>query len=140
MSTKYAYKVLDRFDPIYYHQWASTVRDAFAEHDWLKYLETPGNKPKDPEASELDDTEPFRAKTFLSQSISLEHKASIEECKTSADIWLVFQQRYGSRTREDKLCLEQEVLDNVKLASDTIDEHIRKFHDLITAMRGQPGL
>jgi hypothetical protein len=139
MSTKYAYKVLDRFDPTYYRQWASTVRDAFAERNWSNYLEPPGNTPKDPEASEADDTEPFRAKAFLSQSIPLEHKASIEECKTAADIWLVFQQRYGLPTREDELRLEQEVLDNVKIASDTIDEHIRKFHDLIAAMRGPTG-
>jgi hypothetical protein len=33
MSTKYAYKVLDTFDSVYYRQWASTVRDAFAERD-----------------------------------------------------------------------------------------------------------
>src|SRR5579859_7200731 len=136
MSTKYAYKVLDRFDPVYYRQWASTVRDAFAERDWSDYLE-PTDESKDPETSTTDVTESFRAKAFLSQSIPLEHKASIEECKTAADIWLVFQQRYGSQTHEDELRLEQEVLDTVKLASDTIDEHIRKFHDLIAAMRAQ---
>src|SRR5579859_7101348 len=136
MSTKYAYKVLDRFDPVYYRQWASTVRDAFAERDWSDYLE-PTDESKDPETSTTDVTESFRAKAFLSQSIPLEHKASIEECKTAADIWLVFQQRYGSQTREDELRLEQEVLDTVKLASDTIDEHIQKFHDLIAAMRAQ---
>jgi hypothetical protein len=136
-STKYAYKVLNTFDPVYYRQWASTVRDAFAERDWTHYLEPPTSESKDPETSTHDATEPFRAKAFLSQSIPLEHKASIEECKTAADIWLVFRQRYGSRTREDELRLEQEVLDTVKIATDSIDQHIQKFHNMIAALRAQ---
>src|SRR5277367_4378883 len=144
MSTKYAYKVLNTFDPVYYRQWASTVRDAFAERGWSHYLVPPKSTDtsKDSETSTsspstTDVTEPFRAKAFLSQSIPLEHKASIEECTTAADVWLVFEQRYGSRTREDELRLEQEVLDTVKLASDTIDQHIQKFHNLIAALRAQ---
>ena len=74
MSTKYAYKVLDRFDPIYYRQWASTVRDAFAERDWSDYLE-PTDESKDPETSTTDVMESFRAKVFLSQSIPLDSRA-----------------------------------------------------------------
>jgi hypothetical protein len=140
-SNKYAYKVLDTFDPVYYRQWASTARDAFAERNWMKYLQPPtaGVESRDPETStsSSDKMEPFRAKAFLSQSIPREHKASIEGCDTAADIWLAFQQRYGTRTREDELRLEQELLDTVKRATDTIDQHIQMFDNLIAALKAQ---
>jgi hypothetical protein len=41
MSTKYAYKELNKFDHLYYRPWSDTVKDVFAERDWTDYLITP---------------------------------------------------------------------------------------------------
>ena len=40
-STKYAIKALREFEPNYYRQWASQVKNAFAEREWDDYLVTP---------------------------------------------------------------------------------------------------
>jgi gag-polypeptide of LTR copia-type len=132
MSTKFAYKSIPQFDPIYYRAWSTDVENAFAERKWSDYLHPPST-PESATAAEsskapaLDPQIIVQANAFLQQSIPYEHKAGIEECLTAADIWKAFQQRYGSQSREDELRLEGQLLDYKKLATDTIEEHIKKF-------------
>ena len=45
--------------------------------------------------------------------------------------------RYGTKTRDDELRLEQDLLELLKLPSDTIDAHIQKFDDLLSALHAQ---
>src|SRR5204863_3210524 len=78
-----------------------------------------------------------RAKAFLSQSIPLKYKSSIELFTTAAQIWSSFLMRYGTKTRDDELRLEQDLLELLKLPSDTIDAHIQKFDDLLSALHAQ---
>jgi hypothetical protein len=147
-STKFAFKELPKFTPPYYRQWASVVKDAFAERDWNDYLVTPESKQSDPGSSKTAEPTPFvadpsisaRAKAFLSQSIDFKYQPSIESCKTAAEIWTVFLQRYGTKSREDELRLEAELLSLVKLSTETLDEFIERFDNKISAIRAQQEL
>jgi hypothetical protein len=144
-STKFAYKELPKFTPAFYRQWASVVKDAFAERDWNDYLITPVSVQTDPSSSKETEPTPFtadpsisaRAKAFLSQSIDFKYQPSIESCTTAAEIWTVFLQRYGTKSREDELRLEAELLSLVKLSTETLDEFIEKFDNKISAIRAQ---
>src|SRR5579859_7396693 len=143
MSTsRFAYKELPKFEPRYYRQWARVVKDAFAERDWNDYLITPapvavpsseaGQSTFTPDASTT-----ARAKAFLSQSIEFRYQPSIETCETAAEIWTVFLQRYGQRSRDDELRLEAELLSLIKLSTQTLDEYIEKFYNIISSIRAQ---
>jgi len=132
-STKFAYKELPQFEPKYYRYWANIVKDAFAERDWMNYL-----LPPPPDSSFTPDpTVSARAKAFLSQSVQYSHRASIEGCDNTAEIWTVFLQRYGQRSRDDELRLEAELLSLVKLSTQSLDEYIEKFDDIISSIRAQ---
>jgi hypothetical protein len=150
-SSRFAYKELPKFEPRYYRQWASIVKDAFAERDWNNYLVTPAPTIT-PAVIAQDDTTitpstttPFRpdpsisarAKAFLSQSIEYKYQPSIETCTSAAEIWTVFLQRYGQRSRDDELRLEAEMLSLTKLSTQTLDEFIEKFDDLLSSIRAQ---
>lgn len=153
MSTpRFAYKELPKFEPRYYRQWARVVRDAFAERDWNGYLITPTPTVVVPstEAGQSTTTTPTptasftpdasisaRAKAFLSQSIEFKYQPSIENCETAAEIWSVFLQRYGQRSRDDELRLEAELLSMVKLSTETLDQYIEKFDNIISSIRAQ---
>jgi gag-polypeptide of LTR copia-type len=157
-SSKFAYKAIPQFNPIYYRAWAADAHDTFAERKWLHYLLTPGAKDESAtissdttststEQQEQQTSSPVfnaeiavQAKAFLNQSIPYEHKAGIESCTTAAEIWLAFQQRYASQSREDELRLEGQLLDFKKLATDTIDQHITKFDTLIASIVAQQPL
>jgi len=138
-TTSYSYKHLPVFEPEYYRAWASTVIDAFAEREWNNYLIPP------PTSTTADTAPAFvpnpvitaRAKAFLSQSIPLKYKSSIELFTTATQIWSSFLMRYGTKTRDDELRLEQDLLELLKLPSDTIDAHIQKFDDLLSALHAQ---
>jgi len=130
-TTKFAYKVLPPFNPTFYRSWASDVNDAFAERDWTNYLES-----SVPE-TDLNPQIVIKAKAFLNQSISYEYKAGLEDCTTAAQIWLALQQRYASKSREDELRLEGQLLDFKKSATDSIDQHIAKFDILIASIMAQ---
>src|SRR5207248_1719709 len=103
-----------------------------------------------------------RAKAFLSQSIEFKYQPSIETCETAAEIWSVFLHRYGvqlralahhlviaghiwsvflhrygQRSRDDELRLEAELLSLLKLSTETLDEYIEKFDNLISSIRTQ---
>src|SRR5271169_6820622 len=132
---RFAYKQLPTFNPTYYRAWATDVQDEFAERDWSAYLTSPTDT-----TVILDPAITVQAKAFLNQSISYEHKAAIEHCTTAAQIWLVFQQRYEYQSREDELYLEGQLLDFKKLATDTIDQHITKFDNLISSILAQQPL
>ena len=56
---------------------------------------------------------------------------------TAAQIWLSFKQRYASQSREDELRLEGQLLDFKKQSIDTLDQHITKFDNLISAIMAQ---
>src|SRR5271169_92182 len=146
MSTpRFAYKELPKFEPRYYRQWARVVRDAFAERDWNGYLITPTpvavpsteagqstTSTPTPTASFTPDASiAARAKVFLSQSIEFKYQPSIENCDTAAEIWSVFLQRYGQRSRDDEL------LSMNKLSTDTLDEYLEKFDNIISSIRAQ---
>ena len=151
-TTKFSYKSIPQFNPVFYRGWATDVVDAFAERNWSPYLVTP-----DAEASvevktsdegetststttrpsELDPRIVIQAKAFLNQSIPYEYKAGLEECTTAAEIWLALQQRYASKSREDELRLEGQLLDFKKSATDSIDQHIAKFDILIASIIAQ---
>ena len=152
MSTpRFAYKELPKFEPRYYRQWARVVRDAFAERDWNGYLITPTPVVvPSTEAGQSTTTTPTptasftpdasiaaRAKAFLSQSIEFRYQPSIENCDTAAEIWSVFLQRYGQRSRDDELRLEAELLSMIKLSTETLDEYIEKFDNIISSIRAQ---
>jgi Reverse transcriptase (RNA-dependent DNA polymerase)/gag-polypeptide of LTR copia-type len=137
-STKYSYKKIPPFDPTFYRAWASDVQDAFAEREWSDYLFTPTNEKA--LALKLDPLIVIQAKAFLNQSISYEHKAGLEECTTAAQIWLALEQRYASKSREDELRLEGQLLDFKKIAADSIDRHIAKFDSLIASVIAQQPL
>jgi hypothetical protein len=130
-NRKYAYKQLPPFNPTYYHSWAMDVELAFSERKWMPYLTPPTTEsPHDPETT-------IQTTAFLSQSIPLEHKAAIRQCKTAHDIWRIFQQRYASKTREDEVRLEAQLIDLKKSSTETLDQHITKFDNLIAAIRDQ---
>src|SRR5271170_1984503 len=132
-STKFAYKELPQFEPKYYRYWASIVKDSFAECDWMNYL-----LPPPPDSSFTPDpTVSAHAKAFLSQSVQYSHRASIEGCDNTAEIWTVFLQRYGQRSRDDELRLKAELLSLVKLSTESIDEYIEKFDNIISSIRAQ---
>ena len=152
MSTpRFAYKELPKFEPRYYRQWARVVRDAFAERDWNGYLITPTpvavpsteagqstTSTPTPTASFTPDASiAARAKAFLSQSIEFRYQPSIETCETASEIWSVFLQRYGQRSRDDELRLEAELLSLLKLSTETLDEYIEKFDNIISSIRAQ---
>jgi len=104
-STKFAYKELPKFTPPFYRQWASVVKDAFAERDWNDYLITPESRQTitDPSTSKTDESTPFiadpsisaRAKAFLSQSIDFKYQPSIESCTSAAEIWTAADNNSG---------------------------------------------
>src|SRR5438046_1943169 len=147
MSTsRFAYKELPKFEPRYYRQWARVVKDAFAERDWNDYLITPApitvpsteaGQSATITAFSPDASITARAKAFLSQSIEFRYQPSIETCETAAEIWSVFLQRYGQRSRDDELRLEAELLSLLKLSTETLDEYIEKFDNLISSIRAQ---
>jgi hypothetical protein len=148
MSTRFAYKELPKFEPKYYRQWARVVGDAFAERDWNDYLITPspviatstgtdGITTTTSTSFNPDATITVRAKAFLSQSIEFRYQPSIETCETAAEIWSVFLQRYGQRSRDDELRLEAELLSLIKLSTETLDEYIEKFDNIISSIRAQ---
>ena len=147
MSTsRFAYKELPKFEPRFYRQWARVVNDAFAERDWNDYLVTPAPiAVPSTEAGQSTTSTGFipdastsaRAKAFLSQSIEFRYQPSIESCETAAEIWTVFLQRYGQRSRDDELRLEAELLSLVKLSTQTLDEYIEKFDAIISSIRAQ---
>src|SRR5271169_2435557 len=147
MSTsRFAYKELPKFQPKYYRQWACVVKDAFAERDWNDYLITPAPVTvPSTEAGQSVTVSTFfpdasitaRAKAFLSQSIEFKYQPSIESCETAAEIWSVFLQRYGQRSRDDELRLEAELLSLIKLSTETLDEYIEKFDNIISSIRAQ---
>src|SRR5271170_4791905 len=148
MSTsRFAYKELPKFEPKYYRQWARVVGDAFSERDWNDYLVTPApvvstSTSDGVTTSTSTDFSPdaaitARAKAFLSQSIEFRYQPSIETCETAAEIWSVFLQRYGQRSRDDELRLEAELLSLIKLSTETLDEYIEKFDNIISSIRAQ---
>src|SRR2546423_1612278 len=154
-SSKFAYKAIPQFNPIYYRAWAADAYDAFAECKWLHYLLAPTVKGESdtsettpPTEQQEQSTSPatfnpeiaIQAKPFLNQSISYEHKAGIESCTTAAEIWLAIQQRYASQSREDELRLEGQLLDFKKSATDSIDQRIAKFDILIASIIAQQPL
>src|SRR5437016_8644974 len=112
-TTSYSYKHLPVFEPEYYHAWASTIIDTFAEREWNNYLIPP------PTTTMAVTTPAFvpnpvittRAKAFLSQSIPLQYKSSIELFITATQIWSSFLMCYGTTTRDDELHLEQDLLE-----------------------------
>src|SRR5579859_1902391 len=147
MSTsRFAYKELPKFEPRYYRQWARVVKDAFAERDWNDYLITPA--PVAVPSSEVGQPTTYiiftpdasisaRAKAFLSQLIEFRYQPSIETCETAAKIWTVFLQRYGQRSRDDELRLEAELLSLIKLSTQTLDEYIEKFDNIISSIHAR---
>lgn len=149
MSTsRFAYKELPKFEPKFYRQWARVVGDAFSERDWNDYLITPapvvststgadGTITTTSTSFDPDATITVRAKAFLSQSIEFRYQPSIETCETAAEIWSVFLQRYGQRSRDDELRLEAELLSLIKLSTETLDEYIEKFDNIISSIRAQ---
>ena len=83
MSSKYAYKQLPTFSLIYYRQWASDVKDAFAERDWINYLEPPTDSTDSKETEFVPEPHIVaQAKALMSQSIPYEHKTFIDDCRT----------------------------------------------------------
>ena len=149
-STKYAYKELPKFEPMYYRYWANAVKDALAERDWMNYLIPPAFVPPSTAVTPASDAssttstvftpDPItsaRVKAFLTQSIDFRYQAAIEHCTSAAEIWSVFQARYGQRSRDDELRLEAELLSLVKLSTQTLDQYIERFDDLIASIRAQ---
>ena len=107
------------------------VKQAFAERKWRHYLAAPTiDQPHDPEITIL-------STAFLSQSIPYEYKVAIRQCETAHDIWRIFEQRYASKTREDEVRLEAQLLDFKKSAGDTLEQHITKFDNLIASIMDQ---
>jgi len=153
-SQKYAIKALREFEPIYYRQWASQVKNAFAEREWDDYLVTPPPELPTPSSSTSQDAGgelepiPFKpdshinalAKAFLSQSIPYRYQPAIEDCASAAEIWAIFIERYGTRSREEELRYESELLSLVKLSTETIDTFIEKFDNLLSSIRAQQDL
>ena len=130
-AKRFAYKQLPTFNPTYYHAWAMDVEQAFAERKWSEYI-----RPPTPEFNPDPDTA-IETMAFLSQSISYEHKFAIRLSKTAYDIWRTLQQRYASKTREDEVRLEAQLLDLRKSSKDTLDQHIAKFDDLVASIMDQ---
>jgi hypothetical protein len=151
MSTKYAYKELPSFDPIDWLYWQDVVLDAIAERGWHDYLVTPLPVVTPPVLATdgttitagtttiftPDPATSARVKAFLSQSIGIKHRSAIHGCTTAAEIWSVFVQRYGQRTRDDELRLEAELLSYVKLSSESLDDYIERFGNIISRIRAQ---
>ena len=77
------------------------------------------------------------AKAFLSQSIPYRYQPNIEECTTAAEIWSIFIELYGTRSREQELQFEAEILRLLKLSTETIDEFIEKFENQLSKVRAQ---
>jgi hypothetical protein len=151
MSTKYAYKELNKFDHLYYRPWSDTVKDAFAERDWTDYLITPAPvvtpavlnqdgtiaTPGFTVTFTPDASISARAKAFLTQSLDYKYRFGLEKCTSAAEIWEIFLVRYGQRSRDDELRLEAELLSLVKSATQTLDQYIEKFDNLISNIRAQ---
>ena len=130
-STKFAYKEFPQFEPKYYRYWATIVKDAFAEHNRMDYLLLPP-----PDSSFTPDlTVSARVKAFLSQSVQYSHRAYIDGCDNAGMvIWTIFLQRYSQTSRDDELRLEAELLSLVKLSTQSLDEYIEKFDDIISSI------
>ena len=107
---RYACRQLPSFNPTYYQSWAIDVEQAFAEREWTRYLSPPTDSaPHDPMVT-------IQSTAFLNQSISYEHISAIRQCKTAHEIWLTPQQRYASRSREEEVRLESQILELRKTA------------------------
>src|SRR5580692_3655039 len=155
MSTpKYAYRELPKFtNRNQYHYWASATQDAFAERGWMDYLVDPAAATlaaaltaaalsghtgvSTPEAFTPDPSITARAKAFLTQSIDFKFQSAIRDCSSASQIWSIFLARYGQRSRDDELRLEAELMSLVKLPTQTLDQYIDRFDDLIANIRAQ---
>jgi len=144
-------KHLPQFNPTYYLAWASDVRDAFEDRDWISYLIAP-TTPDLKSASEAeasssaeDTTSAFKpdpvivnkARAFLKAAIPYEYKPGLETYNTAAEIWTALEQRYASTSREDELRLEAQLMDLRKSKTDTIDQHIQKYSSILSSVLAQ---
>jgi len=147
-SIKYAIKTLKEFDPNFYRQWASQVKDAFAKRKWNDYLVTPApalSPPSETDTWDLGKQPEFipdphttaLAKAFLTQSIPYRYQPNIESCTTAAQSWSVFIELYGMRSREIELNYEQDMLNLTKLLTESIDDFIDKFENKLSEVRAQ---
>lgn len=93
---KYAFKYIPTFNPNYFRRWASNVHDAFAERNWLEYLQYP---PPNEEQFKPNNGTLIQAKILISKSIPDEHSASLDDYSTAAEIFQAFKQQYGSSSR-----------------------------------------
>src|SRR5947199_9485994 len=145
-------KHLPQFNPTYYLAWASDVRDAFEDRDWLSYLIAPtpaqlntASEATTPSSSEEDTTTAFipdpaivnKARAFLKAAIPYEYKPGLETYSTAAEIWTALEQQYASTSREDELRLESQLMDLRKSKSDTIDQHIQKYSSILSSVLAQ---
>ena len=144
-------KHLPQFNPTYYLAWASDVRDAFEDRDWISYLIAP-TTPDLKSASEAEasssaevTTSAFKpdpvivnkARAFLKAAIPYEYKPGLETYNTAAEIWTALEQRYASTSREDELRLEAQLMDLRKSKTDTIDQHIQKYSSILSSVLAQ---
>ena len=146
--TKCAIKTLKEFDPKFYRQWASQVKDAFTEREWNDYLVVPApalSPPSEMDALDLGEQPEFvpdphttaLAKAFLTQSIPYRYRPNIKSCTTAAQIWSVFIELYGMRSQEIELNYEQDMLNLTKLSTESIDDFIDKFENKLSEVRAQ---
>jgi hypothetical protein len=112
--------------------WDTDVRLAFAERDWLDYLVPPHD-----EDFKFDPRIALKFRAFLSHSIPFEDESGIEHYETAAEIYASLKEQHGSRTREDELRLEIQLIHLRKTGSDSIDDHIAKFKTLIASVMAQ---
>jgi len=141
--TKYAIKTLKEFDPKFYRQWASQVKNAFAER-WNNYLVAPALSPpsEDIDTSDLAKQPEFvpephttaLAKAFLTQSIPYLYQPNIESCTTAEQTWSVFLELYGMRSQEIELNYELDTLNLTKLSTESINDFIDKFENELSEL------
>jgi hypothetical protein len=127
---RYGYKQLREFDPQYFHAWSASVRGAFRERSWTSFLDTePTTTERESPSTSMDE-----AFAFLQQSIPLKYGISLANATTPWDIWTSLQQRYTTKSREDEVRLEGQLLNLVKDPKMSLDDHIEKFETLISTI------
>jgi hypothetical protein len=77
---------------------------------------------------------------FIIESIPYDLKARVRKCTTAAAVWTAFEQEYGTKSYIDELRIEAQLYDFKKSAKDTIEEHVTKFHDLVSAAMAQQSI
>jgi len=129
------YKRCPQFDPEYYYGWATEVQAAFAERNWVQYLDPT----QETETKTITPEGTIKAFGFLYAGIPLKYKMKITECTTAAEIWTALKQEFTIRNRDDELRLEEAIISIRKTGEEDLNTYITRFETTVSqAMNALP--